>query len=59
MAETKIHYRLKIILWRFARGVISTKVSIEQFPNIADVSCPLCNLVVENDLHIMACCNFT
>ena len=52
--NTKIHYRLKVTLWRFPREVIPTRERIQTFANLVDVCCLLCVVGLENDLQIMA-----
>ena len=46
-------------MWRFTRGVISTRDRIQQFANIVDTSCPLCSANAETELHLMSRCEVT
>ena len=57
--NSKIHYWLKVIVWWFARGIVPTRERIQSFTNLVDISCPLCSVDEEIDLHIMAACDVT
>ena len=50
--NSKIHYRLKVTLWRFVRGVIPTRDRLQVFANLVDISYPLYVAELEDDLHM-------
>ena len=52
--ESQIHYRLKVVLWRFVKCLITTRDRICLLANLKDVSCPLHSVLTKNDLHIMS-----
>ena len=55
--SSKIHYRLKVVLWRFARVIVLTKDRIQLYANLVNISCSVCSFDVEIDLHIMVHCD--
>ena len=52
--RSKIHYRLKVTLRHFAYEIMPTRERIQNFANLVDISCPLCFVDIETDLHVMA-----
>ena len=56
LQSSKIHYCLNVMLRRFTRGIFPTQERIQSFTNLVDISCPLCFIGLENEIHLMVHC---
>ena len=53
--KSKIHDKLKMVLWRVASDIIPTKDKLTSFFLAMDPKCPLCDASPESSLHLAIC----
>ena len=54
--KSKLHERLKMLLWRIATNVLPSKEVISRFNENIDSCCSLCGLATESSLHLFTVC---
>ena len=57
--KSKIHKRLKMMLWRVALDILPTKEKLSRFSIEPDLSCSLCGPSPESSLHIFVECHIS
>ncbi|XP_075648387.1 LRR receptor-like serine/threonine-protein kinase EFR [Castanea sativa] len=54
--ESKLHERLKMFLWRLAKGELPLKTRLANSIGCEDLSCVLCGEAEESELHVFRDC---
>ena len=55
--KSKIHDRLKMVLWRVASDILPTKEKLIRFFPSMDPNCPLCDASSKSSLHLFVFCH--
>ena len=57
--KSKLHERLKMLLWRIASEILPTREQLGRFYMDLEESCPLCGIEKETMLHLFTKCSLS